>query len=69
MKYTFETDDEQEAQTLLNAFKSKYVIIEIMSKIRNHLKYDNLPDHEYLAVAKVQDMIINIVGENDLPFE
>lgn len=69
MKYKFETDDEQEAQTLLNAFKSKHVIIEIMSKIRNHLKYGELKKSEYIAVAKVQDMIINIVGENDLPFE
>lgn len=31
MKYIFETEDEKEAQTFLNAEKSKYVIIKIMS--------------------------------------
>lgn len=69
MKYIFETDDEKEAQTLLNAEKSKYVIIEIMNKISHHLKHGELKKSEYFAVAKVQDMIINIVGKNDLPFE
>jgi hypothetical protein len=69
MKYIFETDDEKEAQTLLNAEKSKYVIIQIMALLRNTIKYNDLDEKTEDFLTKIQDQIINLVGENDLPFE
>ena len=69
MKYIFETEDEKEAQTLLNAEKSKYVIIQIMTLLRNSLKYNDLDENTENFVRNIQDNITEIVAENDLPFE
>lgn len=69
MKYIFETEDEKEAQTLLNAEKSKYVIIQIMTLLRNTLKYQDLDEKTENFVRNIQDNITEIVAENDLPFE
>lgn len=69
MKYIFETDDEKEAKTLLNAEKSKYVIIQIMALLRNTIKYNDFDEKTEDFLTKIQDQIINLVGENDLPFE
>ena len=69
MKYIFETEDEKEAQTLLNAEKSKYVIIQIMTLLRNTLKYQDLDEKTENFVRNIQDNITEMVAENDLPFE
>lgn len=69
MKYIFETEDEKEAQTLLNAEKSKYVIIQIMTLLRNTIKYQDLDEKTENFVRNIQDNINIMVAENDLPFE
>lgn len=69
MKYIFETEDEKEAQILLNAEKSKYVIIQIMTLLRNTIKYQDLDEKTENFVRNIQDNINIMVAENDLPFE
>ena len=69
MKYIFETEDEQEAQTLLNAEKSKYVIIGVMTLLRNTLKYNDLDAKTEHILQNLQDNIYDLVAKNDLKFE
>lgn len=70
MKYTFETEDEQEAQTLLNAQKSKSAIFDILAEFRKILKYEEtLSVSQRVVVENLRDKVLEIIDEHNLPLE
>lgn len=69
MKYTFETDDPKEAQTLLNAEKSEWALLSILNKMMRFIKDSDLSEEQNQTAQEMRDIVINVMTENNLPFE
>lgn len=69
MKYTFETEDEKEAQTLINAQKSEWALQVILDKMRRYIKDTDMSEEQYITAQEMQQIVINVMTENNLPFE
>lgn len=69
MKFTFETEDEKEAQTLINAQKSEWALQVILDKMRRYIKDTDMSEEQYITAQEMQQIVINVMTENNLPFE
>lgn len=69
MKYTFETEDEKEAQTLINAQKSEWALQIILEKMRRYIKDNDMSEEQNQTAQEMQQIVINVMIENNLPFE
>lgn len=69
MKYTFETEDEKEAQTLINAQKSEWALQIILEKMRRYIKDTDMSEEQNQTAHDMQVIVLNVMTENNLPFE
>lgn len=69
MKYTFETEDEKEAQTLINAQKSEWALQVILEKMRRYIKDTDMSEEQNQTAHDMQVIVLNVMTENNLPFE
>ena len=69
MKFTFETEDEKEAQTLINAQKSEWALQIILEKMRRYIKDTDMSEEQNQTAHDMQVIVLNVMTENNLPFE
>lgn len=69
MKFTFETEDGKEAQTLINAQKSEWALQVILEKMRRYIKDTDMSEEQNQTAHDMQVIVLNVMTENNLPFE
>lgn len=69
MKFIFETEDEKEAQTYMNAQKSEWALQVILEKMRRYIKDMDMSEEEYITAQEMQQIVIDVMTQNNLPFE
>lgn len=62
MKYTFETDDPQEAQALISTGVAWFALRQIDQLVRNQLKHGSELTHEN-KLEEVREIALNALGE------